>query len=85
MSESMAAMLMGITLISTGVALIATCVAIAAARSAASNARKLRAARSSQGKRQPRSAAPVATPQIRPQATASPQVAYMTAAERVTP
>lgn len=44
MSESMAAMLTGITLISTGIALIATCVAIAAARSAVGNARKLRAA-----------------------------------------
>ncbi|HJR44938.1 MAG TPA: hypothetical protein VJ927_04980 [Actinomycetota bacterium] len=42
MSESMAAMLTGVTLISTGVALIATCVAIAAARSAVTNARKLR-------------------------------------------
>ena len=42
MSESMAAMLTGVTLISTGVALIATCVAIAAARSAVTNARRLR-------------------------------------------
>ena len=45
MSESMAAFLAGITLISTGIALIATCVAIAAARSARSNAKKLKAAR----------------------------------------
>ena len=44
MSESMAAMLTGVTLISTGVALIATCVAIAAARSSMTNARKLRTA-----------------------------------------
>lgn len=56
MSESMAAMLTGITLISTGVALIATCVAIAAARSAVNNARKLRAATAPQA-RKPRAVA----------------------------
>lgn len=45
MSESMAALLTGITLVSTGVALIATFVAIAAAHSARANAKKARAAR----------------------------------------
>ena len=65
MSESMAAMLTGVTLISTGVALIATCVAIAAARSAMTNARKLRAAGVPPSRRQgavtlkPTGAAPV--------------------------
>ena len=44
-SESMAALLTGVTLVSTGIALIATCVAIAAANSARVNARKLKAAR----------------------------------------
>ena len=45
MSESMAALLTGVTLVSTGVALIATCVAIAAANSARCNAKKLKVAR----------------------------------------
>lgn len=66
MSESMAAMLTGVTLISTGIALIATCVAIAAARSAFSNARKLRAA----GTRHPRRQPAVAPSGARPVAVA---------------
>lgn len=50
MSESMAALLTGITLISTGVALIATCIAIAAANSARHNAKKLKTAQTSRRK-----------------------------------
>lgn len=81
MAESMAAMLMGITLISTGVALIATCVAIAAARSAAMNSRKLKALRSAQPEtaRRRAASAPSAAPRLQPSGT--PQVAFMTPAE----
>lgn len=67
MSESMAALLTGITLISTGVALIATCVAIAAANSARSNAKKLKAAQTSRRK-------PV-TPPVRARTVRQPVVA----------
>lgn len=68
MSESMAALLTGVTLVSTGVALIATCVAIAAAHSARASAKKVRTARVPRRRRPPTpvtgaaGSAPVAVP-----------------------